>query len=265
MIPFSSHPFNMGFSSRTPALRRQPFSTPLLFIMVIEDIVTASLPNIVAYADDLVLFAEKSPQLQEKLHLLSKALTQAGMALNAKKSRGLTITRDGKRKCVTLLPTTFECEGGNINPLGPGDSAFEMQAESEIPFHIGKTPHLQMLQRLSRKVTLRVTESYVHPLFQNHFHNSVLRVSNDALVQLNERPSHRETPPVTSCFPSPNQRWSCFSSSSGTMQPESHGASEAALIQLKSARLGPAAREQQHARGLVSKTIYFKRKTTSCN
>ncbi|KAG8130325.1 hypothetical protein E2320_017105 [Naja naja] len=107
--------------------------SPLLFIIVVEDTVTASLPSVgydlddhrissIAYADNLVLFAEKSPRFQEKLHLLSEALTRVNMALNAKKSLGLTIARDGKSRCVALLPITYTCEGSTINPLGPGDS-----------------------------------------------------------------------------------------------------------------------------------------------
>ncbi|KAG8139547.1 hypothetical protein E2320_002315, partial [Naja naja] len=126
--------------------------------MVVEDIVTGSLPSVgydlnghqissIAYADDLVLFAEKSPQLQDKLHLLSKALTQARMVLNAKKSLGLTIARDGKKKCMVLLPTTCNCEGGSINPLGPGDSICYLSLQFNwkghmIPKHIGKLDSL---------------------------------------------------------------------------------------------------------------------------
>lgn len=54
--------------------------SPLLFIMVIEDVLRTPLPDIgfnlnghqvgsLAYADNLVLFAKKSSRLQEKLHL----------------------------------------------------------------------------------------------------------------------------------------------------------------------------------------------------
>ncbi|ETE69913.1 hypothetical protein L345_04280, partial [Ophiophagus hannah] len=108
----------------------------------------------IAYADDLVLFVEKSPRLQEKLHLLSEALTQAGMVLNAKKSLRLTIARDGKRKCVALLPITYECKGGSINPLGPGDLVRYLGLQFNwkgcvIPKHNGKLDSL--LQELLRE------------------------------------------------------------------------------------------------------------------
>ncbi|KAG8136277.1 hypothetical protein E2320_009251 [Naja naja] len=139
----------------------------LLFIMVIEDIITASLPSVgydldghqissIAYTDDLVLFVEKSPQLQEKLHLLSEALTQARMALNAKKSLGLTIARDGKRKCVALLPTT---------------TSFNWKGRV-IPKHTGKLDSLlqELLQALlkpqQRMLLLRtfLVPKFIHEL-----------------------------------------------------------------------------------------------------
>ncbi|ETE61099.1 hypothetical protein L345_13152, partial [Ophiophagus hannah] len=92
-------------------------------------------------------------RLQEKLHLLSKALTQARMALNAKKSLGLTITRDGKRKCMGLLPTIYECEGGSIKSLGPRDSVRYLGLQFNwkgrmIPKNTGKLDSL--LQELSQ-------------------------------------------------------------------------------------------------------------------
>ncbi|KAG8139546.1 hypothetical protein E2320_002312 [Naja naja] len=87
------------------------------------------------------------------LHLLSEALTQAEMALNAKKSLGLTITRDGKRKCEALLPTTYECEGDTINPIRHGDSVHYLGLQFNwkgrvIPKHTAKLDSL--LQELLR-------------------------------------------------------------------------------------------------------------------
>ncbi|KAG8145363.1 hypothetical protein E2320_011914 [Naja naja] len=173
--------------------------SPLLFIMVVKDIVTASLPSAgydldghrissIAYVDDLVLFAEKSPQLQEKLHLLSEALTQAGMALNAKKSLGVTIARDGKRKCVALLPTTYECEGGSINPLGPGDLVCYLGLQFNwkgrvIPKHTGKLNSLLQellrapLKSQQRMLLLRtyLVPKFIHELVLGHAHRNTLR------------------------------------------------------------------------------------------
>lgn len=173
--------------------------SPLLFIMVIEDIVAASLPSVgydfdghrinsIAYADDLVLLAEKSPRLQEKLHLLSEALSSAGMKLNAKRSIGLTIAKDGKRKCMALLPTTYKCEGGNINPLGPEDSVRYLGLQFNwkgciIPKHTGKLDSL--LQELSRAplkpqqrmqlLKIFLVPKFTHELVLGHVHRNTLR------------------------------------------------------------------------------------------
>lgn len=71
-----------------------------------------------AYADDLVLFAERLERLQEKLDVLTGALKVRGMALNIKNSVGLTIARDGKTKCMVLVPWVFRTEGVTIPPMG---------------------------------------------------------------------------------------------------------------------------------------------------
>ncbi|KAG8135668.1 hypothetical protein E2320_008666 [Naja naja] len=151
-----------------------PLSLPL-FIMVIEDIITASLPNVgydldghrtisIAYANDLVLFAEKSPRLQE-IHLLSEALTQAGMALNAKKSLDPTTARDGKRKCVALLPTTYECEGGSINPLGPEDSVHYLGLQFNWKIGLSAPGALAGATKAATAdaVTMNILGAQIHP------------------------------------------------------------------------------------------------------
>lgn len=173
--------------------------SPLLFIMVIEDIIKASLPNVgfdfngqrigsLAYADDLVLFAEKSSRLQEKLHLLSGALHKAGMTLNAKKSHGLTIAKDGKRKCMALVPTLYECVGDTIHPLGTDDTVRYLGLQFNwkgriIPKRTGKLDSL--LNELTKAPLkphqrLKLLKFYLvpkltHELVLGHAHRSTLK------------------------------------------------------------------------------------------
>ena len=59
------------------------------------------------YADDLVLFAENESRLQERLSALDTALSSAGMQINAQKSKGLTLAKDGKRKFLILNERTY--------------------------------------------------------------------------------------------------------------------------------------------------------------
>ncbi|KAK9396223.1 hypothetical protein NXF25_019584 [Crotalus adamanteus] len=56
--------------------------------------------NCLTYSDDLVLLAEHSARLQEKLDCLAGVLPVTGMSLNPAKSFGLTITKDGKAMSV---------------------------------------------------------------------------------------------------------------------------------------------------------------------
>ena len=101
--------------------------------MTIEDILQNAIPDlgfnldgcnipVLAYADDLVLFARRPERLQEKLDGLVASLRSAGMSLNAKKSVGLTIAKDGKHKTMVLLPSIYRAGADEIQLLGPEDT-----------------------------------------------------------------------------------------------------------------------------------------------
>ncbi|KAL7975812.1 hypothetical protein Chor_008348 [Crotalus horridus] len=173
--------------------------SPLLFIMVMDDIVRKTLPEVgfdldgqrvdsLAYADDLVLLAEKSPRLQDKLHLLSEALRKAGMSLNARKSRGLTVTKVSKRKQMVLTPTTYECEGETIKPMGTDDSVRYLGLHFNwkgriVPKHTGKLDSLlkeltkaplKPYQRL-QLLKFHAVPKYTHELVLGHAHRNTLK------------------------------------------------------------------------------------------
>lgn len=76
--------------------------SPILFILAIDRVVKAAIPEIgvqlggvkmdtLAYADDLILCTERPERLMDKLSGLEEALRVRGMAINIKKSAGLTI------------------------------------------------------------------------------------------------------------------------------------------------------------------------------
>ena len=67
------------------------------------------------YADDLVIFAENECQLQERLSALDTALSSAGMHINALKSKGLLLVKDGKHKYLILKERTYKM-GSKANP-----------------------------------------------------------------------------------------------------------------------------------------------------
>jgi hypothetical protein len=80
--------------------------------MAMEEVLSASKPEIrferkdikvqaLAYADDLVVFAGDEMELREKLVELERALAEAGMQVNVKKSRGLTLKANKKLKHCT--------------------------------------------------------------------------------------------------------------------------------------------------------------------
>ncbi|ETE61124.1 hypothetical protein L345_13127, partial [Ophiophagus hannah] len=162
--------------------------------MVIKVIVRSSLPKVgfdlngqrignLAYADDLVLHAEKSSRLQKKLHLLTGALQRASMALNAKKSHGLTIAKDRKRKCMALL-----CKGEPITPLGTSDSMRYLGLQFNwkgrvIPKHTGKLDTL--LNELTKAplkpyqwlklLQFHLVPKFTHELVLDHAHRNTLK------------------------------------------------------------------------------------------
>ncbi|VDP32110.1 unnamed protein product [Echinostoma caproni] len=106
--------------------------SPLLFNAVMDEVIGGSLPLLgvevggrrigaLAYADDLVLFAENESRLKDKLVALNSALQAAGMAINASKSCTLTITSNTHQKTVALQPTRSSIGGESLKPLSVDD------------------------------------------------------------------------------------------------------------------------------------------------
>ncbi len=103
--------------------------SPLLFILVMNKALKAACPekgvelggqhiDAIAYADDLVLIAQNSDELQLKLEGLCGALKGMGMALNEKKSKAFTILKDGSRKCLLLAPHSYSTYEREIPAMG---------------------------------------------------------------------------------------------------------------------------------------------------
>lgn len=112
--------------------REYPLS-PILFILAMDGPISAAHREIgvtleshhlhsIVYADNMILMADSSSELQAKLDGLATALASCGMSLNAKKSAVLTIEKDGRIKTMLLSPTHYTTEGGRIAPMGIDDS-----------------------------------------------------------------------------------------------------------------------------------------------
>ncbi len=103
--------------------------SPILFILVMKKAVKAACPekgvelggqiiDAIAYADDLVLIAQNSEDLQLKLDGLCRALRGMGMTLNERKSKAITILKDRRRKCLLLDPHSYSTDEGVIPAMG---------------------------------------------------------------------------------------------------------------------------------------------------
>lgn len=89
--------------------------SPVLFVLAMEGPISAAHREIgvslethhlhsIVYADDIILMADSSHDLQAKLDGLATALSSSGMSLNTRKSAALTIEKDGKTKAMMLCP-----------------------------------------------------------------------------------------------------------------------------------------------------------------
>ncbi|MGL5225814.1 MAG: reverse transcriptase domain-containing protein [Aeromonas sp.] len=107
--------------------------SPILFVLAMEGPISAAHREIgvtleshhlhsIIYANDMILMADSSHELQAKLDGLATALASCGMSLNAKKSAALTIEKDGRTKAMLLTPAHYTTEGGRIAPMGMEDS-----------------------------------------------------------------------------------------------------------------------------------------------
>ncbi|KAF5394013.1 hypothetical protein PHET_12411, partial [Paragonimus heterotremus] len=99
--------------------------SPSLFITAMDEVLSYARPEIgfsvddkntgeLAYADDLVLFANSPNELNDKLEGLNARLEQTGMKLNNSKCKSFTILKDGKRKHLVLFPQEYETDNGVV-------------------------------------------------------------------------------------------------------------------------------------------------------
>ena len=106
--------------------------SPLLFIMAMDEVLTLALPELgyqfhdtlvngFAYADDLILIAVNVTRLKEKLAAASTALWDAGMTINAKKTKIITIAGNKKRCQTALNGETLDLNDQTISSLSPTD------------------------------------------------------------------------------------------------------------------------------------------------
>lgn len=108
--------------------------SPLLFNLVMEEVTSYARKDLgimlgparidsMAYADDLILVANDPWELQAKLEGLLAGLRRVGLHLNSKKSRSITIMKDGKRKHMVLSPTKYHTEDGEISVMDTDEQA----------------------------------------------------------------------------------------------------------------------------------------------
>lgn len=85
----------------------------------------------IQYADDMVLLANSSHELQTKLDWLTSSLAGCGMSLNARRSAALTIEKDGRTKSMLLAPTQYTTGNDRIEPMTIGDTQKYLGLEFE--------------------------------------------------------------------------------------------------------------------------------------
>ncbi|TPP60056.1 Retrovirus Pol polyprotein from type-2 retrotransposable element R2DM, partial [Fasciola gigantica] len=144
--------------------------SPLLFLSVMDEMLKSSLPGVgfdqggrlvdaLAYADDLVLFAEDESRLRDKLEAPNSALQAAGMSLNASKSCTLTIVPDGKRKTVMLAPTQYSVGGTRLRTMNVEDRVKYLGLEFNWKGKV-RVRHTGILEKYLTEVTRAPLKPY---------------------------------------------------------------------------------------------------------
>ncbi|THD18658.1 Retrovirus Pol polyprotein from type-2 retrotransposable element R2DM [Fasciola hepatica] len=107
--------------------------SPLLFIKAIDKILSLSHPqtsfltpsgpvDAIAYADDLILFADSADGLQNKLSDCSATCGMSGLVFNTQKSFSASIITSPKEKVSALENTTLFVNGHPIRTLSTSDT-----------------------------------------------------------------------------------------------------------------------------------------------
>ncbi|CAH8521965.1 unnamed protein product [Dicrocoelium dendriticum] len=98
-------------------VRQGDLLSPLFFIMVMDEVVAATVPN----RGGGCVFVAMRLALSAKLVALQQSLSAAGMSLNASKCRAITVQKLGKQKCVVLVPQAYPLQGGKVSPVAVTD------------------------------------------------------------------------------------------------------------------------------------------------
>lgn len=177
--------------------------SPLLFILVMDEVIRAANPNIgvrlgevcvdsIAYADDLVLLANDKWELQEKLDGLQKGLEMVGLSLNPAKSVSITMLKDGKRKRLALSPETYQTQKGEIRPLKVTDQVKYLGLRFSWKGMV-KPKHTQVLDRALKEIKEAPLKPYQRLIILHDFavpklhHELVLGVAHRNTLRAMDR------------------------------------------------------------------------------
>ncbi|CAI2737372.1 unnamed protein product [Dicrocoelium dendriticum] len=111
------------------AVRQGDPLSPLLFIMALDEVLEGVATNpwkspagpisYLAYADDVIIFAEDRLSLKEHILEFQKRLQDTGLAINHLKSFAVNIVADRARKKTMLDISELNCDGFSIKSIQP--------------------------------------------------------------------------------------------------------------------------------------------------
>ena len=177
----------------------------LLFIMAMDEVISLSMPELgyqfhdtlvdgFAYADDLILLAENTARLKEKLAAASSALHSAGMRINPKKTNAVIIR--GDHRTTAVCDDTLNLAGETIHPMHLTDTFTYLG----IPFTCkGKaiTKHREQLHNMLAEIRqaplkphqrIELTRQYMlpkltHSLVLGKVHRNTLKKLDNSIRQ----------------------------------------------------------------------------------
>nr|VZI51615.1 unnamed protein product [Spirometra erinaceieuropaei] len=173
--------------------------SPLLFSFALSEAISYSdrqlgfeldgvTVDCIAYADELVLFAESPHRLQQRLDGLANGLSLAGMVLNSAKCVSFYLQALGKQKSTCLQPCDVSIGGMVLRSLGPTDTfdylGVPFSYRGQVTVGHRPVPH-NMLEEITRaplKPQQRLTllkrhclPELLHQLVLGAVHRSTLR------------------------------------------------------------------------------------------